>query len=262
MVGMVALHAGANIANDYFDHTSGNDWCNKNVTAFSGGSQLIQQGLLSPGSVLVGALVAFAIGGAIGVAILLITKSVFVLVLGLAGMLGGYFYTAWPIRLGYRCAGEIVIGLLFGLLPVYGAYYVQTGTIDLVPVVPGVIVGILIFLVILINEFPDASADGSVNKRTLVVVLGEARAAQIYRVVLLFSFAVAVVWMFVFENMVFAGVGYILTFPLALAALKSLKRDVLEKAGGVVVNQQTILLHLAGGLMLSAGLLVSGLMGG
>ena len=43
---MIFLHAGANMANDYFDHLSGNDWGNRNPTPFSGGSQLIQQGLI------------------------------------------------------------------------------------------------------------------------------------------------------------------------------------------------------------------------
>jgi len=37
MLAIMALHAGANIANDYFDHTSGNDWLNRNPTPFSGG---------------------------------------------------------------------------------------------------------------------------------------------------------------------------------------------------------------------------------
>jgi len=57
-LGTVALHAGANMANDYFDHASRNDWLNKNPTPFSGGSQLIQQGLLSPTSILIAAWLA------------------------------------------------------------------------------------------------------------------------------------------------------------------------------------------------------------
>ena len=38
---------------------------------------------------------------------------------------------------------------MLGLLPVYGAYYVQTKRFDIVPIVPGAIIAILIFLVIL-----------------------------------------------------------------------------------------------------------------
>ncbi len=260
VLGMVSLHAGANIANDYFDHKSGNDWLNKNVTPFSGGSQLIQQGLLSPRSVLVMALISLSIGGIIGIAILFMVRSVFILVLGLAGLLGGFFYTAPPVRLGYRGIGEVIIGLLFGLFPVYGSYYLQTRAIDFVPVVPGLIIAMLIFLVILINEFPDAPADSAVGKKTLVVILGEKPAASCYKFILLGSFCIVIVVMIIFKTMVLPGLLYVATFPLALFILKSIKRDILQKSGGYTPNKLTILLHLAGGVMLSIGFLLSGLM--
>jgi 1,4-dihydroxy-2-naphthoate octaprenyltransferase len=146
------------------------------------------------------------------------------------------------------------------VLPVYGSYYLQTRTIDLVPLVPAVIVAMLIFLVILVNEFPDAPADRAVNKKTLVVVLGDKPAVWIYRVVLLATFCVTAVAIFVFKTMVFPGLLYFLTLPLALLALKFLNRDVLQKYGRHAVNQLTIILHLAGGIMLSLGFLLSGLM--
>ena len=151
LLSIILLQAGANMANDYFDHVSGNDWANKNPTPFSGGSRFIQQGLLSPKAMLLAALAALALGCAIGVVILILTQSLFILILGLIGVLGGFFYTANPIKLGYRMVGEFVIFLLFGLLPVYGAYYLQTQSIDAVALVPGILVGILIFLIILIS---------------------------------------------------------------------------------------------------------------
>ena len=147
LVGMMCLHAGANIANDYFDHLSGNDRANKNPTPFSGGSRLIQLGLLSPRAVLIGSWVFLAAAVLTGTIILLITKSTLILVLGLAGLLGGYFYTANPVRLGYRGFGEIIIAFLFGIGPVYGSYFLQTGQLDLMPLAPAIIVSLLIFLV-------------------------------------------------------------------------------------------------------------------
>lgn len=257
VLGMISLHTGANIANDYFDHTSGNDWLNKNVTPFSGGSQFIQRGLLSPKSVLVAAWIALSIGILTGIAIFIMTKSFFVLALGLTGLLGGYFYTASPVRIGYRGAGELIIGLLFGLLPVYGSYYLQTRTIDFVPFIPGLIVAMLIFLVILINEFPDYAADSAVNKKTLVVIFGNVVTAQIYRIVLLATFCITIVSMLIFEVMRLPGLFYLATFPLALFILKYLNRDVLSEPKRHTVNKLTILFHLVGGLMLSLGFLFS-----
>ena len=106
LFGTMALHAGANITNDYFDSASGNDWTNRNVTPFSGGRQFIQQGILSSKATLLTGISCFALGGALGIIILLFTHSVFILILGLAGILGGFFYTAPPVKLGYRGIGE------------------------------------------------------------------------------------------------------------------------------------------------------------
>ena len=43
-VGAALANIGTNLANDYFDHTSRDDWVNKTPTQFSGGSRYIQEG--------------------------------------------------------------------------------------------------------------------------------------------------------------------------------------------------------------------------
>jgi 1,4-dihydroxy-2-naphthoate octaprenyltransferase len=258
LLSIMAIHSGANLANDYFDHISGNDWVNKNPTPFSGGSRFIQEGILPPKTILLTALAALAAGSAIGVAILLLTKSLFILTLGLVGMLGGFFYTAPPLKFGYRCVGEFVIALLFGLLPVYGSYYLQTGTIDAVPILPACIVSILIFLVIFVNEFPDATADAAVNKRTLVVRFGVPASIWIYRIALIISFIIAIV-LLTYHLMFFAGLFYLLTLPIAIVAIKAANKDDLTKPGQYRPSQLTVLLHTLGCLALTAGFIISAL---
>ena len=258
LLGIMALHSGANITNDYFDHLSGNDWINRNPTPFSGGRRYIQQGIISPKTTLLAAFVCLAAGSAVGVAIVLMTRSLFILILGLIGLLGGFFYTAPPIKLGYRCIGELVIALLFGLLPVYGAYYLQTDTIDTVPILPACIVGILIFLVILVNEFPDVTADAAVNKRTLVVRFGVPPSIWIYRAVLIASYIIAAAAMLIYRSMFFAGLFYLFTLPIAVVAIKSVNKEDLVKPGQYRASQITVLLHTAGALALTVGLIISG----
>ena len=259
LLAIMALHAGANMANDYFDHTSRNDWVNQNPTPFSGGSRYIQKGILSPRAVLLTALIALAVGSAIGLVIVLITRSVFILILGLIGLLGGYFYTAPSVRLGYHCIGEPVIALLFGLLPVYGSYYLQTEIIDTVVLLPAVIVGILIFLVILVNEFPDLSADAAVNKKTLVVRFGVPAAVWIYRIVLITSFIIAAAAMLIYPLCFFAGLFYLFVLPIAVLAIKFVNKEDLTTPGQYRANKITILLHSISALALTAGFIVSGL---
>src|SRR4030042_4915776 len=67
LVGGILLHLGANVSNDYFDHKSGNDEVNKEfVRPFSGGSRMIQSGLLTPREVFAGAITLYALAFLIG----------------------------------------------------------------------------------------------------------------------------------------------------------------------------------------------------
>ena len=258
LLGIMAIHSGANMANDFFDHLSGNDWANKNPTPFSGGSRYIQEGILSPKAILLTALLALAVGSALGVVIIILTESLFILILGLIGLLGGFFYTAPPLKLGYRCIGELVIALLFGLFPVYGSYYLQTEVIDTMPLLPAFIVGILIFLVILVNEFPDLKADAAVTKRTIVVRLGVPASVWIYRAALVASFLIAAAMM-VYRSMFFAGLLYLITLPIAVFAIKSANKDDLAKPGQYRASQATVRLHAVGSLALTLGFIFTAL---
>ena len=206
-------------------------------------------------------LLTLAVGATLGAAIVILTRSIFILILGIIGLLGGFFYTAPPIKLGYRCLGEPAIALLFGILPVYGSYYLQTETVDIIPLFPSVIVAILIFLVILINEFPDAAADAAVNKRTLVVRFGIDVSIWIYRITLLASVPAAMAAMLIYRPFVFAGLLYLLTLPLMIAAVKSANKEDLAKPGRYRANQLTVFLHITGSAALTIGFIISGLAG-
>jgi len=257
---IMALHAGANVVNDYFDHVSQNDWVNQNPTPFSGGSRFIQNGLLSPKATLLAGLAYLAIGSGIGLIIVFLTQSAFVLGIGLAGVLGAFFYTAGPIQLGYRGVGEIVIGFLFGILPVFGSYYLQARSVDILPLLPALIVAILIFLVILINEFPDLAADRQVNKRTMIVAFGVPASIGVYRATLSASYVIAAVMLARWTTF-FGGTFYLLTLPLAIFAMRSANQQDLAKPGLYRANQLTILLHNVGSVALAVGLLLPGLFG-
>jgi len=258
LLSIMALHAGANIANDYFDHVSGNDWVNINPTPFSGGRRFIQEQILSARATLALALLALAAGAGLGIIILVQTRSVFILTLGVVGLAGGFFYTAPPLKLGYRSVGEMVIAVLFGLLPVYGSYYLQSGRIDSLALLPAAIVSALIFLVILANEFPDLAADAAVNKHTIVVRLGVDASIHIYRLVLAASYVAAVV-MLAGRSSFYAGLLYLLTCPLAVAAARSANRRELTRPGWYRTSQLTVLLHILGSTALACGFFVAGL---
>jgi hypothetical protein len=132
LLGAVTVHLGLNVASDVIDATSGADDFNVNSTMFSGGSRVIQYGLVSLRQMIAISAVAYAVAIAIGL-YLASVAGWGLLWLGLASVLISYFYTAPPLRLVHRGLGELATALGFGPIMVLGAYYVQTGLRPLAP---------------------------------------------------------------------------------------------------------------------------------
>ncbi len=117
----LSIHIGTNVINDYSDHKSGNDEVNTEfVRPFSGGSRVIQLGLLSPLEVLSGSLLFFLLSALIGF-YLAWTRGPLILVLGAIGVISGIFYTGGPFNWAKRGIGELLVGLNFGILMTLGA---------------------------------------------------------------------------------------------------------------------------------------------
>ncbi len=193
LLGILAVHAGANTANDYFDHRSGNDAANTRfVHPFTGGSRLIQEGQLAPAEVFALSMACFLAG--IACTSYLVWRIGWGLLLPAAvGILGGYAYTAPPLKLGYRGWGEPTIALLFGILPVTGAYYVQTRILDTSVILASLPLSLLVTAILFVNQFPDYVADKAVGKRNWVVRLGP-RTARIPYAVLMLGWAPLLAW--------------------------------------------------------------------
>ena len=254
-LGGVCAHLGTNVANDYYDHKSGNDEVNKEfVRPFSGGSRTIQQGLLTPREVLGGALLFFAIAASIGVYLSLVNGPI-VLVLALVGLVSGFFYTAPPFNWASKGAGETLVGVNFGALLTLGAYYVQTQTLSLEPIVAAIPVSLLIAAVLYINEFPDYVADKAVGKRTLVVRLGRDKAAYGYAVIV-FSAYVSIVLSALFGVTPAYTLLALMPLPLAVKAVRHASKFHSESLKLIPANAVTITLHLMTSLLVSVGYLM------
>lgn len=250
--GIILCHTGTNLANDYFDHTSRNDWVNKTPTPFSGGSRVIQDKEIPPYQILIASLMAFVGGAVIGLYLNGVTGGKVILLIGIIGISLGFFYTATPVRIGYRGfgLGEIAVGLGFGPLVVIGSYYVQTQSLDWLPLWASVPVGILIVLVLYINEFPDYEADKAVNKKTLPVMVGRKTASIIYYILISLTYlwmVAGVIWS-VFPFVVLLT---LITLPIALKASITLAKNYEGVYNLIPANAATILLHFSFGIVLS-----------
>ncbi len=252
LLGGAFLHLGTNVANDYYDHKSGNDEVNKEfVRPFSGGSRTIQLGLLTPREVLSGALFFYCLAVLIGLYLAWVTGP-FVLVLGLIGLFSGFFYVAPPLNWVSRGIGEALVGLNFGVLMTLGSYYVQTQNVALEPVVASVPISLFIAAVLYINEFPDYVADKAVGKNTLVVRLGRNRAAYGYALIVLGAYFFILVSALINITPLYTVFGFI-TLPLAVEAIKHALRFHSKSFNLVPANAMTIVLHLITSLLISFG---------
>lgn len=164
---------------EYYDYET--DSVNKEFNKFSGGTRGLFTGKVPRHHTLIAGYVCLALAIIIGLILQFYYKTgPYTLPLGAFGILCGFFYTGKPFQWAYRGAGELLIGLCYGWLTVNTAYYLQVGHFDLVPTFISIPIGISIFLVILINEFPDYVSDQISNKRNLVVRFGRERMAILY----------------------------------------------------------------------------------
>jgi 1,4-dihydroxy-2-naphthoate octaprenyltransferase len=178
VLGIFFLEVAKNASGEIFDFDTGADAgvAPEDRSPFSGGKRVMVDGLLTRGQTKLVAAVAYGLGIATGLAIV-VFRAFDVLWLGLAGTALAFFYHAPPVKLSYRGLGELAVGLAYGPLIAAGAYLVQRGVLSRELLLLSLPLGALISAFLWINEFPDCRADLAAGKRTLVVRLGRPRAA-------------------------------------------------------------------------------------
>ncbi|MHA1918085.1 MAG: 1,4-dihydroxy-2-naphthoate octaprenyltransferase [Candidatus Ranarchaeia archaeon] len=260
LAGVSFIHLGSNLINDYFDfaHGKGTDAINKNLTPFSGGSPSLREKLTSPRNILIYSLICFSLGIIIGLYFVSI-KGIYILIIGLFGFLSGFFYVAPPFKLVHRGIGELFLGLSFGPLIVLGTYIVQTGLVSIDPLLLGLPVGILITLVIIINEIPDYKADSDTGKRTIVVRLGLKKSVKMYEI-LLISVYVITLLLVIFNLAPLLSIISLLTYPKARESIKIAQNNY-ETLGIIPAQANTIMVHLFTSILFALGFIITPFIG-
>ena len=129
LLATVCVHAGANVLNDVGDDSGGTDRQNEDrIYPYTGGSRFIQSGIMTASGMarLGTSLMAVA---AIAGLLLLLSKGAMVLWFGIAGLLIAVLYSLGPVRLASIGLGELSVGIAFGVLPVTGAAWLQSGAL-------------------------------------------------------------------------------------------------------------------------------------
>ncbi|HEX2619896.1 MAG TPA: prenyltransferase [Phototrophicaceae bacterium] len=186
-IAITAIQWMTHYSNDYFDQTA--DRANTTPTHWSGGSRVLVEGGLPPQVALITALTLAGIAAASALILALIVQTgAFTLPLLLTALCLAWFYSAPPLRLHSRGLGEITTTLLVpGLVPLTG-FYLQSGRLELFPVLLVLPLMGLQFCMMLTIELPDAAGDADTGKRTQIVRHGAVWARHWHNIVLIMSY--------------------------------------------------------------------------
>ena len=178
----------SNFANDYGDGVKGTD--NEDRI---GPARAIQSGLITQKEMLMAMIIT-------GIATLLLAvlliyasfgsenlmEALLFFILGIAAIIAAVKYTVGNSAYGYRGMGDIFVFIFFGVVAVYGSYYLYSHDHELVSLFPAISIGLLSVAVLNLNNLRDRISDEKAGKITLVVKMGEEKAKN-YHYTLIFG---------------------------------------------------------------------------
>lgn len=171
----IVMQIDANFINDYFDFKQGND----NETRL-GPKRACSQGWIKPKSMFRAIILTTIIASAIGFPLIFFGGYQLIL-LGLACVAFCFLYTT---HLSYWGLGDILVLVFFGLVPVLGTYYLValpgSTVFNLDVVVSAINCGLVIDLLLIVNNFRDIDNDKAAGKKTLVVYIGKKNTLVLY----------------------------------------------------------------------------------
>ncbi len=251
LVATVCVHAGANVLNDVGDDSGGTDRQNEDrIYPYTGGSRFIQAGIMTAGGM---ARLGVSLMGVAAIAglILFVSKGTMVLWFGVAGVLLAVLYSLGPVRLASIGLGEIAVGIAFGVLPVTGAAWLQSGSLGLDVLLFSIPVSVWVTAILLINEVPDIAADGATGKRTLPVRFGLGSTSVIY-FLLHFAGVAALVWLALRGGMpAWALIVPALLLVLAWQAAVAIRTGIANRPAMTRAIEMTLGIHTIGSIWLA-----------
>ncbi len=170
IIGVVALNGIANVVNEIYDFKYGID---KRKDSASEGQwhPLIAKSItikklwyavifMSAVALLCGLYVAME-------------SSYWILILGFVGAGFAYFYTIGKKSIKALGLGEVAVFLVYGPLIVESAFFAESGSLSLIPIVVSIPIGLLITLVLIANNIRDIDEDKKAHVHSVVTAIGK-----------------------------------------------------------------------------------------
>lgn len=225
----------SNFANDYGDFVKGTD--NEDRV---GPQRALQSGMISRKEMYGGMITTGIITFIFAVMLIYVAfggrsilYGIIFLLLGIAAIAAAVKYTVGDSAYGYRGLGDVFVFLFFGLVGVYGSYFLYAIEWDWRVLLPAATIGFLSAGVLNLNNMRDRAADARAGKNTLVVKMGAENAKQYHYFLLLAAFSCIILY----SAFSFEGIDDLLYLFAFVPLLMHLKR-VMENKNPVLLDPE------------------------
>jgi 1,4-dihydroxy-2-naphthoate octaprenyltransferase len=238
----LGLQVLSNFANDYGDGVKGTD--NEDRV---GPQRAIQSGLISQKEMFQGIVITSIV--TLLFAVLLIYAAfgkenlgyaLFFFLLGVGAIAAAIKYTVGKSAYGYRGLGDVFVFIFFGLVAVYGSYFLYAHQWNWLVLLPSFSIGFLSMGVLNLNNMRDRISDEKAGKNTLVVKLG-AKNAKNYHYALILG---AIFCLVLFTVLTLESVNDFLYLPAFIPLIMHLKR-VVENENATLLDPELKILALS-----------------
>ncbi|MEZ7866652.1 MAG: prenyltransferase [Paludibacteraceae bacterium] len=212
------LQAGGNMMSDYYDYKN-----NVDRKETYGSSRMLVNKQFEPREVYWFSISMMVIGNIFGIYLLLNT-SWHLLWIGLAGIIGSYFY----FFMKYRALGDLNIFIIYGQLISLGTYLVMTNALSWKMLLVAAAPGFLIVNVLHANNTRDIKHDSVAKIKTAAMHLG-IKGSIIYYTVFTYGAYLLIGLCVVFGIQHWATLIIFISFPMALKLIKQMRTADKEK---------------------------------
>lgn len=179
----IMIQMATNMFNEYYDYKRGLD----TEHSVGIGGTIVRNGV-EPRIILNLAFLLYGLSLLLGIYICIETSWILAVVGSLA-MMVGYFYTGGPYPIAYTPLGELVSGVVMGMLLILIAFYIQTGSVTSDAVLLSIPSMLLVAAIMMSNNIRDLEGDKVGGRKTLAILVGRSNAITILALFFLISYA-------------------------------------------------------------------------
>ena len=145
-------------------------------------------------------------------------------ILGVSAIFAATKYTIGKNPYGYQGFGDVFVFIYFGLVGVFGTFYLHAEFIDPWIILPATSIGLFSSGVLNLNNLRDGSSDKLNGKKTIVVRYGVKAAKRYHVIILILGFVASVIYTIqFFESPV--QLIFMVTIPFLLKDMKTVMQN-------------------------------------